>query len=59
MNKKRNIISDGNLGMASLDEIITSTSLYKNADLAAALHTFKNDPTQLQLFLQKQQVMIL
>lgn len=44
--------------MASLDEIITSTSLYKNADVAAALHTFKNDPTQLQLFLQKQQASV-
>jgi len=44
--------------MASLDEIVNSTSLYQNADLAAALHTFKNDPNQLQLFLQKQQASV-
>lgn len=44
--------------MASLDEIISSTTLYQNADLAAALRAFKNDPNQLQLFLQKQQASV-
>jgi hypothetical protein len=44
--------------MANLDEIIKNTVLYQDVDLAAALNTYKDNPTQLQSFLQKQQASV-
>ena len=59
MNKKRDdIISDEDLGMAGLDAIIKSTSMSQDVELATALGSFRNNPAQLQAFLQKQQASI-
>ena len=41
--------------MANLDAIIKTTLLYQDVDLATAIGTFRNDPAQLQSFLQRQQ----
>jgi hypothetical protein len=61
INKRRkrcDIISDGNLGMAGLDTVIKDTSFYQDIELATALGTFRNNPAQLQSFLQKQQASV-
>ena len=44
--------------MAGLDAIIKSTLLYQDLDLATALGSFRNNPAQLQAFLQKQQASV-
>lgn len=44
--------------MADLDAIIKTTSLYQDVDLATALGSFRNNPAQLQSFLQQQQASV-
>jgi len=44
--------------MANLDAIIKSTSLKQDVELATALSTFRDNPAQLQSFLQKQQASV-
>ena len=56
--KRCDIISDENLGMAGLDTVINDTSFYQDIELATALGTFRNNPAQLQSFLQKQQASV-
>jgi len=41
--------------MANLDAIIKTTLLYQDVDLATAIGTFRDNPAQLQAFLQRQQ----
>lgn len=41
--------------MANLDTIIKTTLLYQDVDLATAIGTFRDNPAQLQSFLQRQQ----
>ena len=44
--------------MAGLDTVINDTSFYQDIELATALGTFRNNPAQLQSFLQKQQASV-
>jgi hypothetical protein len=44
--------------MAGLDTVIKDTSFYQDIELATALGTFRNNPAQLQSFLQKQQASV-